>query len=118
MNKVVKLVISIFVGFDIFFACWRGLAELRFALFGEGAIPGGGSALDMALFLIPIFIGYVAGDRLYYFLTYKERREKLRQQREAAKAAGPVLNPNQVASLWEDGDWQDEKPPVTAHKQE
>ena len=117
MPKVVKLLLSIFVGLDIFVVGYFGLSQARFALFGEGQIPGGGSALDMALFLIPLFVGYVAGDRLYYFLTYKERK-RVRQQ----KATAPVQShqtderpsePQQTpvgASVWEEGGWDDKRP--------
>ena len=116
MSKPVKLILSIFLGLDIFVAGWLGLANLRFILFGEGAIPGGGSALDMALFLLPAFLGYLAGDRLYYFLTYKERREKKRQQ---ALAQSQTVQA-QAASAWEEGEWDDnEKAGLsTSQKQE
>ena len=111
MSKTLKLILSIFVGLDIFVVGWIGLAQLRFMLFGEGAIPGGGSALDMALFLLPVFVGYLAGDRLYYFLTYKERKEKarLRREEEQTKAAvTPVAVENQSqSSIWDEADWQE-----------
>ena len=123
MSKIIKLIVSIFVGIDIFFLGVLGLSQLRVALFGEGQIPGGGSALDMALWLLPLFVAYVAGDRLFYFLTYKERRaarlklpevpqkgrddqephEDSPNEGEKAKAA-PV-----VASVWDEGGWQDDE---------
>jgi len=105
MSKIVKLAISVFVGIDIFVMGWLGLAQLRFILFGTGAIPGGGSALDMALFLIPIFLGYLAADRLYHFLTYKERRERSGQKLEEAKTVTPL---NQTAA-WDERGWQDQE---------
>ncbi len=105
MSKVIKLLISIFVGLDVFVACYFGLANLRVAMFGQGSIPGGGSAIDMAVFLIPLFIGYVAGDRLFYFLTYKERLET-RRQKAAETLQAAKENPT-TDSIWEDADWDD-----------
>lgn len=116
MAKPIKLLVSIFVGVDIFIFSYLTLARLRIALFGEGQIPGGGSALDMALFLIALFVAYVAGDRLYHFLTYKERRS-------AKKAASPSVTPSSTsssapekkatlvsaASVWQDRGWDDEE---------
>ncbi len=119
MAKPLKLFVSIFVGFDLFLVLYFGLSQLRFTLFGEGQIPGGGSALDMALFLIPIFLAYVAGDRLFYFLTYKERK--------ASQLARPPTPPypalvqpqgeideteresqaQPVGSVWEERNWDD-----------
>lgn len=109
MSKTLKLILSIFVGLDIFVVGWIGLAQLRFMLFGEGAIPGGGSALDMALFLLPAFFGYLAGDRLFYFLTYKERKEKarLRREQEQAKAALTPVALEDQASIWDEAEWQE-----------
>lgn len=118
MAKPIKLVVSVFVGVDIFVFGYLALAQLRLALFGEGQIPGGGSALDMALFLIPVFVGYVAGDRLYHFLTYRERRAT--QQAPSSSVVTPVstTSPAQEehedsalvsASVWQDRGWDDEE---------
>jgi hypothetical protein len=116
MSKVVKLIISIFVGADIFVVSYLALSQLRHILFGTGDIPGGGSALDMALFLLPLFIGYMAGDRLYYFLTYSERRQaKLATNQKqptpsAVVAAGiAATNPTheERSSIWQDSNWDD-----------
>jgi hypothetical protein len=118
MAKPIKLVVSIFVGIDIFVFGYLALSQLRMALFGEGQIPGGGSALDMALFLIPVFVGYVAGDRLYYFLTYKERRAAKQQQSSTVVTTTSTPNPSQEnkedaalvsASVWQDRGWDDEE---------
>ena len=116
MAKPVKLLVSIFIGVDIFVFGYLALAQLRLALFGEGQIPGGGSALDMALFLIPLFAGYVAGDRLFHFLTYKERRAA--KQLHSSTVVSPTSTPSPSqkedpdlvpASVWQDRGWDDEE---------
>lgn len=127
MNKTVKLLISAFVGLDIFVFSYVVLAQLRLSIFGTGAIPGGGSALDMALFLLPLFVGYVAGDRLYYFLNYKERKQKIEQQHEAerqqreaarkAKAATRAARPKPSA-IWDDAGWDEDTAVKAGRKQE
>ncbi len=101
MSKVFKLGFSIFVGLDIFVISYLGLAQLRFMIFGSGAIPGGGSALDMALFLIPLFVGYLAGDRLFHFLTYNPRKQLPVFKPEITLQAS--LQP----SIWEEKGWDD-----------
>jgi hypothetical protein len=124
MSKAIKLIISIFVGADIFVVSYLALSQLRHILFGTGDIPGGGSALDMALFLIPLFIGYVSGDRLYYFLTYSERRQAklaagLTKSKPPTPSASVVATTAGVASglanpvheeqpsIWQDSNWDD-----------
>jgi hypothetical protein len=108
-----KLLISVFVGVDVLVVCYWWLAQLRVALFGQGEIPGGGSAFDMAIFLLPLFLGWVAGDRLYYFLTYKERRAARSSQvmsheqpddKDKAEDSAVV-----AGSVWEDRGWDDSK---------
>ncbi|NWJ44552.1 MAG: hypothetical protein HXX08_01605 [Chloroflexi bacterium] len=106
MLKIVKLLVSIFIGLDVFVAAYYGLANLRVAVFGQGAIPGGGSAVDMAIFLLPVLIGYIAGDRLFYFLNYKERKAKWlanKQEQEKAKENNRV----KATGIWEDSGWDD-----------
>lgn len=107
--KVGKLLISVFIGLDVLVVCYWWLAQLRVALFGQGEIPGGGSAFDMAIFLIPLFLGWVAGDRLYYFLTYKERRAARVQQAPPPEQPGDrPEDPALVAgSVWEDRGWDE-----------
>jgi hypothetical protein len=115
MSKAIKLIISIFVGADIFVVSYLALSQLRHILFGTGDIPGGGSALDMALFLIPLFIGYVSGDRLYYFLTYSERRQakltagliKSQSPTPSAIATAGVTTNEEQSSIWQDSNWDD-----------
>lgn len=115
MSKLIKLVISIFIGADIFVVAYLALSQLRHLMFGTGDIPGGGSALDMALFLLPLFIGYVCGDRLYYFLTYSERRAaklKATQTLNQAKLETSVkaATSNEAKSsdaIWQDSGWDD-----------
>ncbi len=112
MSKPLKLILAIFIGVDIFVVSYLALSQLRFMLFGEGQIPGGGSALDMALFLIPIFVAYVAGDRLFYFLTYKERKAAKLQQ--LATTQEQAAHPQQDSaalvsgSVWQERGWDDE----------
>ncbi len=112
MSKVVKLLLSIFVGLDILAVSYFGLANLRVALFGKGEIPGGGSAIDMAFFLLPLFLAYVAADRLYYFLTYKERKEaqlKKASELSASSESDPerVVEKVPTASIWDDRGWDE-----------
>ncbi len=121
MPKLLKLAISIFIGLDLFVLGFYGLAQLRYQLFGTGEVPGIGSAFDMAIFLFPLLIGYVAGDRLYHFLTHRERqaaRLKLAQETppppkeepagsgdwELAAGSSRLLH----SSVWEDRGWDDE----------
>jgi hypothetical protein len=113
MSKVVKLLVSIFVGLDILAVSYFGLANLRVALFGKGEIPGGGSAIDMAFFLLPLFVAYVAADRLYYFLTYKERKEA-QLKKVSELRANPETDPETAveeipatASIWDDRGWDE-----------
>ena len=98
MPKFLKIAICVFVAADIFVFAYFGLAQLRLNMFGQGAIPGGGSALDMALFLLPLFLAYVAADRLYHFLSYKGRQTAPQQ-----------ITTEEVGSVWEDepkaGNW-------------
>src|SRR5688572_17819112 len=110
MGKFLKIIISIFVGLDVFVVAYLGLAQLRLMMFGEGQIPGGGSALDMALFLLPLFLAYIVGDRLFYFLTYTERRATrptaeppVTAQADPAEAPpAPASQPvGATASVWE-----------------
>lgn len=121
MSKPIKLLLAIFVGLDIFVVGFLGLSNLRITLFGQGQIPGGGSALDMALFLLPLFLGYLAGDRLYYFLNYKERRARLSQpsannsrslvKPDSARAESPaVVGPPAARSVWDEGEWDEAAP--------
>jgi hypothetical protein len=118
MNKAVKLGLAIFFGIDIFVAGFFLLANLRVTLFGMGSIPGGGSAIDMAFFLLPAFAGWVAGDRLYYFLTYKERKAKKLQELETQKSRSETAQNDKMdglgekvavapGSIWEERDWDD-----------
>ncbi len=106
MGKIAKLGLSVFVGLDIFVFAYTGLAQIRFMLFGEGAIPGGGSALDMALFLIPLFAGYLAGDRLFHFLNYKNRTKKAR-----LKTLTPAPSPT-PKGVWDERAWEEPDPPT------
>lgn len=112
MSKTIKLVISAFVGLDVFVFCWFSLAQLRVSIFGFGDVPDVGAAFDMAIFLFPAFLGFLAGNRLYYFLNYKERREKAlqEQQQKQATLKQPTLMMSDPGSIWEEADWQDEKP--------
>jgi hypothetical protein len=124
MPKLLKLAISIFIGFDLFVLAYLGLAQLRYEVFGQAEVPGIGSAFDMAIFLFPLLMGYVAGDRLYHFMTYRERKAaRLRQatrkpppaaedpaetaggEWELAAGANHLLN----NSAWEDRGWDDEE---------
>ena len=121
MPKLVKLAFSIFIGADIFVLAYLLFSQGRIALFGTGDIPGGGSALDMALFLIPAFIGYVSGDRLYHFLTYNERRQKSTQKSTASEEQTNPTFPeqgvnqsNDNATIWQDAGWDDNKTNLTS----
>jgi hypothetical protein len=115
MNKAVKLALAIFVGLDVFVAGFFLLANLRVAWFGMGSIPGGGSAIDMAIVLLPAFLGWVTADRLYFFLNYKQR--KMRKQQELAEQklhVEKILEEAEMVgvtsvSIWDERDW-DEKP--------
>ncbi len=124
MPKTLKLIIAIFVGVDIFVFGYLTMSQLRVNLFGEGQIPGAGSAMDMALFLIPLFVAYVAGDRLYHFLTYKERRATRLQATQRpttspAKTSVPEQTPALVSgSVWQDQGWDDPREPVKNEKNE
>lgn len=116
MTKFWKIALSVFIGLDIFVFSYMVLSQLRFMIFGQGQIPGGGSAIDMAIFLLPIFLAWVAGDRLYYFLTYKERREKLTTApaRSAALAAEVAEEESEETtavggSVWDDDGWDAHK---------
>lgn len=107
-----KLLISVFVGVDVLVVCYWWLAQLRVALFGQGEIPGGGSAFDMAIFLLPLFLGWVAGDRLYYFLTYKERRATRQQPPTVSGPAQSTEDTGQdpalvAGSVWDERGWDD-----------
>jgi len=115
MSKVVKLFVSIFVGLDILAVSYFGMANLRVALFGQGEIPGGGSAVDMVFFLIPLFLAYVAADRLFYFLTYKERKEA-RLKKASELRAGPETDHETTSeeasakeSIWDERGWDESK---------
>lgn len=120
MPKLLKLAISIFIGIDLFALGFFGLAQLRYQIFGTGEVPGIGSAFDMAIFLFPALMGYVAGDRLFHFLTYRERQAaKLKKAQEAPPSAkeAPVEGEWELAagasrlinaSVWEDRGWDDE----------
>jgi hypothetical protein len=122
MSKAVKLALAIFVGLDVFVAGFFLLANLRVAMFGTGSIPGGGSAIDMALFLLAGFGGWVAGDRLYYFLTYKERKaKKLNQSQATIKPAADNHTTGQTekvgvapGTIWDERDWDDQSAPSKA----
>ncbi len=110
MSKPLKLFLAIFVGLDVFIAGYFGLAQLRLNIFGEGAIPGGGSALDMALFLLPLFLAYVAADRLYYFLNYSHRQAARLAAQKQAQAAAQDQSLAATAggqSVWDDDGWED-----------
>jgi hypothetical protein len=107
MNRFWKLALSLFVAVDVFVFGFLGLSQLRFLIFGQGQIPGGGSAIDMAIFLVPLFLAWVAGDRMYYFLTYKERREAARAEA-VARQAESAARPPAAASVWDDDGWDDE----------
>ncbi len=113
MNKTIKLATSVFVGLDVFVFCWFSLAQLRVSIFGFADVPDVGAAFDMAIFLFPAFLGFLAGNRLYYFLNYKERREKALQQqleKQQEKLKPPTLVSSDPGAIWEEADWQDEKP--------
>jgi hypothetical protein len=120
MTKFWKVALSLFVTVDVFIFGFLGLSQLRFMIFGQGQIPGGGSAIDMAIFLVPIFLAWVAGDRMYYFLNYKERREAARAEA-AARQREIIARPPATASVWDDDGWDDEpdanevKTPETRH---
>lgn len=125
MSKIVKILLSIFIGLDVFVAGFYLLAQLRVTMFGTGAIPGGGSAIDMAFFLLPLFVAWVAGDRFYFFLTYKERRaRRLQNLAESSEAQAhnledvvkhdpsPDKKPNTVVSMpagsiWDERNWDE-----------
>jgi hypothetical protein len=109
MGKTVKLLVSIFVGLDVSVAAYFGLANLRVAVFGWGSIPGGGSAIDMAFFLIPLLLGWIAGDRFYYFLTYKERKATCLGKSAIApeKPVVPDAVRREEAAIWEDRGWEE-----------
>ncbi|HEX2915184.1 MAG TPA: hypothetical protein VH186_30610 [Chloroflexia bacterium] len=86
MPKALKIVVSIFVGLDVSFVSFMTLANLRYNLFGTNEVPGLGSAFDMGLFLLALLIGYAAGDRLFYFMNYNQRREaRLKAMQEAER---------------------------------
>lgn len=106
MSKVWKLAGSVFVAIDVFIFTYLTLSQLRFMIFGQGQIPGGGSAIDMAIFLLPLFLAWVAGDRLYYFLSHKERRSKLPQTSLATETNSESAAPN-ASSIWDDDDWEE-----------
>jgi hypothetical protein len=124
MPKLLKLAISIFIGFDLFVLAYLGLAQLRYQVFGQGEVPGIGSAFDMAIFLFPLLMGYVAGDRLYHFLTYRERKAANLRQAAQQPPPGPespvetgegewelAAGANRLLhkSAWEDRGWDDEE---------
>lgn len=125
MPKLLKLVVSIFVGFDLFVLAYFGLAQLRYQLFGTNEVPGIGSAFDMAIFLFPLLLGFVAGNRLYHFLTYPERKAALAaRQKEESSAPPPPQAPeegewelaagasrplNGRGSVWDDRGWDEEE---------
>ena len=123
MPKVLKLAISIFVGIDLFALGFFGLAQLRYQLFGTNEVPGIGSAFDMAIFLFPLLFGFVAGNRLYHFLTYPERQRKLQAERLKKEAETPPVeepaegewelaagaNLSRYGSVWDDRGWDDEE---------
>ena len=68
MKTFVYLLIALFAAFLVFDLGWVSLILLRYMMYGTGEIPGGGSAVDMAFFLLPLFLAYVAGDRVFAFL--------------------------------------------------
>ncbi|MDB5079596.1 MAG: hypothetical protein JWP00_1520 [Chloroflexi bacterium] len=121
MPKLVKLAVSIFIGVDLFVLGYLGLAQLRYQLFGTNQVPGIGSAFDMAIFLFPALAGYVAGDRLYHFLTLKERKAALLKKASELPPATPEPDAGEGewelaagashlmhGSVWEDRGWDDE----------
>lgn len=121
MSKILKAAFSIFVGLDLAVLSFFLLAQLRYQLFGTNEVPGIGSAFDMAIFLLALFIGALAGTRLYYFLTYRERKVARLNQAQTA-ALLPKVDPAAEdgwelaagskrlmhASVWEDRGWDDE----------
>ncbi|MBN9392675.1 MAG: hypothetical protein J0I20_31890 [Chloroflexi bacterium] len=126
MPKILKLAVSIFVGIDLFALGFFGLAQLRYQMFGTNEVPGIGSAFDMAIFLFPLLLGFVAGNRLYHFLTYPERQRKLQAARLKQQSEPPqVLAEPEPAegewelaagasracygSVWDDRGWDDEE---------
>ena len=127
MPKLLKLAVSTFVGIDLFALAFFGLAQLRYQLFGTNEVPGIGSAFDMAIFLFPLLLGFVAGNRLYHFLTYPERKAALATRLEKEEAAAPPLAKEAAGegewelaagasrvlhghgSVWEDSGWDDEE---------
>ncbi len=104
MPKLLKLAISIFIGFDLFVLAYLGLAQLRYQVFGQGEVPGIGSAFDMAIFLFPLLMGYVAGDRLYHFLTYQERKAARLEQ--TSRTPPLPLEEPAVPGSAEEGEWE------------
>lgn len=126
MPKLLKLAFSIFVGIDLFALAYFGLAQLRYQLFGTNEVPGIGSAFDMAIFLFPLLLGFIAGNRLFHFLTYPERKAALaaRLKEEAAAPPPPKDEPKDgewelaagasrarqgQSSVWEDRGWDEEE---------
>lgn len=124
MPKLLKLAVSIFVGFDLFALGFFGLAQLRYQLFGTNEVPGIGSAFDMAIFLFPLLLGFIAGNRLFHFLTYPERKaaQAARLKKEAEAPPPPKEEPAEGewelaagasrtlhGSVWDDRGWDDEE---------
>jgi len=126
MPKLLKLAGSIFIGIDLFVLAYYGLAQLRYQLFGTNEVPGIGSAFDMAIFLFPLLLGFVAGNRLYHFLTYPERKaaEAARLKEKASAPPPPEEEPEEGewelaagasrtrpgnGSVWDDRGWDDEE---------
>lgn len=123
MPKILKLAVSIFVGIDLFALGFFGLAQLRYQMFGTNEVPGIGSAFDMAIFLFPLLLGFVAGNRLYHFMTYPERRAaQLKKEAETPPPAPVKEEPAEgewelaagasrarYGSVWDDRGWDDEE---------
>jgi hypothetical protein len=125
MPKILKLAVSVFVGVDLFALGFFSLAQLRYQMFGTNEVPGIGSAFDMAIFLFPLLLGFIAGNRLYHFLTYPERKRKLQAARLKTEAEAPPLRVEEPAegewelaagagfsrygSVWDDRGWDDEE---------
>lgn len=75
MRNLLPLAITIVISLWAFLVLLPGFLALRFYLFKMGPIPGmAGSAVEMAFWLIPLFIATIIGQRVYLWLLSVAKR--------------------------------------------